>query len=111
MTVPLRRRIVELLASGSPFLIVVPLLLSSPTLRLAMDIDWEPRGKLDGLIYVIEVYSDVTALIIAATLTTGCAWAARRGILRLHPWWSPTPSTPAATTYAISALSTLHASR
>jgi hypothetical protein len=82
----LRVRIVELLASGSPFLIVLPLLLSSPTLRLATNMDWEPRGKLDGLIYIIEVYSDVTALIIAATLTTACAWAARRRVLRVHPF-------------------------
>lgn len=51
-----------------PFLPVLPLLMASPTLHLASDISWEPRGKIDGLMFVIELYSDIVAFILAATL-------------------------------------------
>jgi hypothetical protein len=80
-----RPRLFAFLAAGLPFLPVIPLLLASPTRHLASEISWEPRGKIDGLMYVIELYSDIVALGIAATLAAGATWAARRGLLRVHP--------------------------
>lgn len=68
-----------------PFLPVLPLLMASPTLHLASDISWEPRGKIDGLMFVIELYSDIVAFILAATLAAAITWGARRGLLRVHP--------------------------
>ena len=45
---PWPRRIAEFVASGLPFLAVVPLLYASPTMNLVSDISWDQRGKLDG---------------------------------------------------------------
>jgi hypothetical protein len=82
---PRRSRLLAFFAAGLPFLPVIPLLLASPTRHLASEISWEPRGKIDGLMYVIELYSDIVALGIAGTLAAGATWAARRGLLRVHP--------------------------
>ncbi len=82
---PWQPRLLAFFAAALPFLPVVPLLLASPTRHLASEISWEPRGKIDGLMYVIELYSDIVALGIAATLAAGATWAARRGLLRVHP--------------------------
>jgi hypothetical protein len=82
---PWRPRLLAFFVAGLPFLPVIPLLLASPTRHLASEISWEPRGKIDGLMYVIELYSDIVALGIAATLAAGATWAARRGLLRVHP--------------------------
>jgi len=35
--------------------------------------------------YVIELYSDIVAFVIAATIAGAVTWAARRGLLRVHP--------------------------
>lgn len=72
-------------AAGLPFLAAVPLLLASPTLGLATDSWWEPRGKIDGFIYVLEVYSDVIAFVLTGMVALGAAWAIRHGLLRVHP--------------------------
>jgi hypothetical protein len=82
---PWRPHLLAFFAAGLPFLPVMPLLLASPTRHLASEISWEPRGKIDGLMYVIELYSDIVALGIAGTLAAGATWAARRGLLRVHP--------------------------
>jgi hypothetical protein len=82
---PWRPRLLAFLSSALPFLPVIPLLLASPTRHLASEVSWEPRGKIDGLMYVIELYSDIVALGIAGTLAAGATWAARRGLLRVHP--------------------------
>lgn len=82
---PWRPRLLAIIASGLPFVLVIPLLLASPTRQLASEISWEPRGKIDGLMYVIELYSDIVALGIAGTIAAGATWAARRGLLRVHP--------------------------
>jgi len=83
---PVRRRLIDFIACGMPFLFVLPLLLASPTLQLAGDISWEPRGKLDGLIYVIEAYSDIVALALSAVLGGACAWMVRHRLLHVHPF-------------------------
>lgn len=82
---PWHPRLLAFFAAGLPFLPVIPLLLASPTRHLASEISWEPRGKIDGLMYVIELYSDIVALGMAGTLAAGATWAARRGLLRIHP--------------------------
>ena len=82
---PLAQRLAVFVSAGLPFLPVLPLLMASPTLNLAGDVSWEPRGKLDGLMYVIELYSDIVAFAMAATIAGAATWAARRGLLRVHP--------------------------
>jgi len=82
---PLGWRLVDFVATGVPFLPVVPLLLKSPTWGLKSEFFWEQQGKIDGLIYVIEVYSDIVAFALAAILVTAAAWAVRHRLLRLHP--------------------------
>ena len=77
--------LVDFCASGIPLLIAIPLLLASPTLQLAGENYWEPRGKLDGLLYVIEVYSDVVAFLITGLIVIAVTWAVPRRLMRLHP--------------------------
>jgi hypothetical protein len=82
---PIGPRLAVFVSGGLPFLPVLPLLWASPTMHLVSDVSWEPRGKIDGLMYVIELYSDIVAFIIAATIAGAATWAARRGLLRVHP--------------------------
>jgi hypothetical protein len=82
---PLAPRLVDFVATGIPFLPVVPLLLRSPTWDLAGEFYWEKLGKIDGLVYVVEVYSDLVAFLLIAGVTAGAIWAARHRLLRLHP--------------------------
>jgi hypothetical protein len=80
-----RLRVVDFIATGLPFVPVVALLLASPTWDHVKDYDWEPRGKIDGLMYVIEVYSDIVAFILAASIGAAAIWAFRHRLLRFHP--------------------------
>ena len=82
---PLARRIIDFVATGLPFLPIVPLLLKSPTWQLSGENYWEHQGKIDGLTFIIEVYSDIVAFALTAIVGTAAVWAARRGLLRLHP--------------------------
>jgi hypothetical protein len=82
---PLAPRLVDFVATGVPFLPVLPLLLRSPTWDLAGEFYWEKLGKIDGLVYVVEVYSDIVAFLLIAGITAGAIWAARHRLLRLHP--------------------------
>lgn len=82
---PLAPRIVEFVATGIPFLPVLPLLFKSPTWDLAGEFYWEKMGKIDGLVYVIEVYSDLVAFLLIAGVVAGAIWAARHRLLSLHP--------------------------
>lgn len=86
---PLAPRLAGFVATGLPFVPLLPLLVFSPTWTLAAENYWEPRGKIDGLVYIIEVYSDVVALGMAAVLAGAAVWAARRRLLHFHPLgWS-----------------------
>jgi hypothetical protein len=78
-------RIVDFVATGLPFLPVVPLLLKSPTWQLAGENYWDQQGKIDGLLYIIEVYSDLVAFLLTAIAAAAIGWAARHRLLRLHP--------------------------
>lgn len=83
--VPLRLRIIDFVATGVPFLVAVPLLLRSPTWQYLADYEWEPRGKIDGLVYIIEVYSDIVAFALAGIVAAAAVWAVRHRLLRFHP--------------------------
>ena len=65
---PPGRQATEFFAAGLPFLPVLPLLFLSPTLGL-WAYGWEPRGKIDGLIYAIQVYSDIVAFALVAAIS------------------------------------------
>jgi hypothetical protein len=80
----IRARLADFFAAGLPFLAVIPLLLKSPTLGL-WQYEWEPRGKTEGLIWVIQVYSDIVAFAVVASITGAMIWAVRRRLFRFHP--------------------------
>lgn len=82
---PMRRRLIDFCASGLPFLSVLPLMLASPTMRLAGENYWEPRGKIDGVMYVIQVYSDIATFALATIAAIALAWAVRHRLARMHP--------------------------
>lgn len=82
---PLPRRIVDFVATGLPFLPALLLLLLSPTMGLADENYWERLGKIDGLIFAIEVYSDISAFALLAIIIAGAVWATRRNLMRFHP--------------------------
>ena len=84
-----RRIILDALTFGLPFLPVLPLMVISPTMGLVTDYDWESTGKLDGLYYVFQNYSDLFDLSLAAMVIGGAIWAARTRMISLHPvgWW------------------------
>jgi hypothetical protein len=82
---PLAPRLVDFVATGIPFLPVVPLLLKSPTWSLVGEYYYEKLGKIDGLVYVVEVYSDIVAFLLIAGVAAGAIWAARHRLLQLHP--------------------------
>ena len=82
---PLVPRLVDFVATGVPFLPVLPLLLKSPTWDLVGEVFWEKLGKIEGLMYVVEVYSDIVAFLLIAGVAAGAIWAARHRLLRVHP--------------------------
>jgi hypothetical protein len=82
---PLAARIAEFLAAGLPFVPVLALLLLSPTWGLSGENHWDEEGKLDGLLAVIETYSDAVDWTLLAIAAAAVAWAVRRRALRLHP--------------------------
>ena len=81
-----RRRLLDFIASGMPLVAAASLLLASPTLQLVSANEWEPRGKIDGLIYVIEVYSDLVALALTAIFIGAIALTMRHRLLHVHPF-------------------------
>jgi hypothetical protein len=78
-------RLLDFIATGLPFALVLPLLLASPTWQLSNENYWEPLGKLSGLMYIIEVYSDAIAFAMMAALALAAIWAVRHRLLRFHP--------------------------
>jgi hypothetical protein len=81
---PLAVRLADFVATGLPFLPVLPLLMMSPTWSLRGDVSWELTGKGDGLFYVLDVYSDANAMLMAAVVTTVAGYAVYRGALRFQ---------------------------
>jgi hypothetical protein len=82
---PWRRLLIDFCATGLPFVPVIPLLLISPTWGLSSQNYWEQQGKIDGLTFVIETYSDIVAFALTAIVVTACIWAVRHRLLRFHP--------------------------
>src|SRR5215831_11269070 len=85
----LERRVspwVDFVASGIPFLPVLPLLLMSPTWTLRWDLTWELNGKLKGLLFVIEVYSRSATFFLATIVAIAALFAMRYRALRFHPF-------------------------
>lgn len=87
---PVRRRrgfaLFDFVAGGLPFLPVLPLLMMSPTWGLRASFEWELAGKLDGLIYVVEVYSKSAAFALIAIVAFAAGWGIRHRALMFHPF-------------------------
>ena len=82
--------LVDFVATGVPFLIVLPLMLVGPTIHTADAAPfWEFGGKIEGLRIAVNVYYLAIGLAICTALVLAAVIAARRGILRFHPLgWS-----------------------
>jgi len=76
--------ILDFIATGLPFLPVIPLLMMSPTWGLRGTFVWEFPGKLDGLVYVIEVYSHAAAFLLTALVAFAAGWGVRHRALQFH---------------------------
>ena len=61
------------------------MLLASPTWGLSGQNSWDSIGKLDGLKYVVEVYSDTVAFMLIGAFAVGIVWSLRHRLLRFHP--------------------------
>lgn len=79
------RRLAVFVASGLPFLLVIFLLWESPTWTAANAYFWLFAGKLDGLIFAINVYHRPFAFTLFAIVLLAGLWAQHRKLLRFHP--------------------------
>lgn len=78
-------RVVDFVAGGLPFLAAAPLLYASPTMQLVSAVYWDQRGKIDGLMYVIADYSDISAVALVSVMVASMVWAIRHRLLSFHP--------------------------
>ena len=78
------RPALDFVSTGLPFLPVLLLLAMSPTWGLRSGFSWELEGKLDGLLYVIQLYFPVSALLAAGVVLLVAGLAIYQGILRFH---------------------------
>jgi hypothetical protein len=76
----------DFVATGLPFLPVPPLLLMSPTWGLRGVFSWELAGKLDGLIFAVEAYSQFAGLALTGVVAFAAGWAIRQQALKFHPF-------------------------
>jgi hypothetical protein len=83
---PWPMRAVKFCCAGLPFALLLPFLLTSSTWGHASEWDWESLGKLDGLLYVVETYSDIVAFVLTGVVVVGGVWAMRERMLRVHPF-------------------------
>ena len=56
----------------------------SPTWGLRQTFTWELPGKLEGLVYIIEVYSHGAAFFFTAAIAFAIGWATRHRAVRFH---------------------------
>jgi len=82
---PWPARVIDFVASGLPFVAATPLLMASPTMQLLGSTYWDQHGKIDGLMFVVNNYSDFVAFAIVATMVAGTVWGVRHRVLRFHP--------------------------
>lgn len=78
--------LVDFTASGLAFVPAGLLLMRSPTLGLVSAIWWEPRGKINGLVYIIELYSDIVVFAMIGIVGAAAVFAVRHRLLRIHPF-------------------------
>jgi hypothetical protein len=78
------RRAFDFAATGVPFLPVLVLLAMSPTWGLRSGYSWELDGKLDGILFVIQLYFPLPAMLVAGLVAIGAGWAIYRRALRFH---------------------------
>ena len=78
------RLIFDFAITGLAFLPVLPLLMMSPTWGLRQTYSWELLGKLEGLTYIIEVYSHGAAFFFTAAIAFAIGWVTRHQALRFH---------------------------
>ncbi|HEY4404655.1 MAG TPA: hypothetical protein VGN55_08365, partial [Xanthobacteraceae bacterium] len=78
------RLLLDFAITGLPFLPVLPLLMMSPTWGLRQTYTWELPGKLEGLVYIIEVYSHGAAFFFTAAIAFAIGWATRHRAFSLH---------------------------
>src|SRR5215472_409556 len=78
------RPLIDFAVSGLPFVPVLPLLMESPTWGLRQTYTWELPGKLEGLSYIIEVYSHGAAFFFTAAIAFAIGWVIRDRALRFH---------------------------
>jgi len=81
---PLKGRLLDFCATVIPYLPVIPLLMASPTWGLAQEFSWEPTGKVDGLMFVFDVYYDFIAFALLAVAALALIWAVRHKVMRFH---------------------------
>jgi hypothetical protein len=77
--------LLDMMASALPFLPTLPLLMMSPTWGLRGTFLWELTGKLDGLTFVVEVYSHFAAFLICGIVAFAAGWGMRHRALTFHP--------------------------
>ena len=75
--------IFDFVITGLPFLPVLALLMMSPT-RGLWDYYWRLHGKMDGLIFVIQAYSGLVAMLLGAAAAGAAIWALRNRALSFH---------------------------
>ncbi len=75
--------ILDFVITGLPFLPVLTLLMMSPT-RGLWDYYWRIQGKMSGLLFVIQAYSDIVAFLLAAVIVCAAVWALRNRALSIH---------------------------
>jgi len=80
----LPRRLFDFAATGLPFLPVLPLLMMSPTWGLRGNVSWELSGKLDGVFFALDVYSNAVALVLGCAVAVAACYALHRRALRFH---------------------------
>jgi len=78
-------KLIDFAATGLPFLLLAPLMLHSPLLRHISGYEWDSDGKIDGVAFAIEVYSDIVAFALTSVVVAAAIWAVRHSLLRLHP--------------------------
>jgi hypothetical protein len=78
------RLIFDFVITGLPFLPILPMLMMSPTWGLRQTYTWELPGKLEGLVYIIEVYSHGAAFFFTAAIAFAIGWATRHRAVSFH---------------------------
>jgi hypothetical protein len=78
--------VLEFVATGVPFLPVLPLLMMSPTWGLRGTVSWELNGKLNGLLFVVEVYSDLATILLTGIVALAVVLGLRKRALQFHPF-------------------------